>query len=283
MNKLDQFIDDLQEQIFDEARQSLGEKGFDRWRNPRFAGKMENPDAHGRVRGTCGDTMEIFFKFENNRVKQGSYYTDGCASSGVSGSFAIELTPLPGYLNLDTGTLTGVTVYADGEQVGETPLAALELAAGEHLLSLEKARYEPVQTNILIEGRATTQDLSLSLLPAWANVELSSSPAGATVSIDGIELGSTPLRTQVLEGEHEFVVKLAAHKAWTDTLEITAREDLNVPPITLEEADGLVMLRTTPANASITVDGVYQGQTPLELTLPPGTSHKLNFFLNGNY
>lgn len=92
MNKLDQFIDDLQEQIFDEARQAMGEKGFDRWRKPRFAGKMENPDAHGCVRGTCGDTMEIFFKFENNRVKQGSYYTDGCASSGVSGSFAVELT-----------------------------------------------------------------------------------------------------------------------------------------------------------------------------------------------
>ncbi len=92
MDKLDQFLDDLQEEIYDEAREAMGEKGFDRWRNPRFAGKMENPDAHGRVLGTCGDTMEIFFKFENNQVKEGSYMTDGCASSGVSGSFAVELT-----------------------------------------------------------------------------------------------------------------------------------------------------------------------------------------------
>jgi len=91
MNKLDSFLDDLQEEIFDEARGALGEKGFDRWRNPRFAGKMENPDGHGRVLGTCGDTMEIFFKFKNNIVKEGSYMTDGCASSGVSGSFAVEL------------------------------------------------------------------------------------------------------------------------------------------------------------------------------------------------
>jgi len=92
MDKLDQFLDNLQEEIYDEAREAMGEKGFDRWRNPQFAGKMENPDAHGRVLGTCGDTMEIFFKFENNRVKEGSYMTDGCASSGVSGSFAVELT-----------------------------------------------------------------------------------------------------------------------------------------------------------------------------------------------
>ena len=92
MNQLDQFLDNLQEQIFDEAREAMGEKGFDRWRNPRFAGKMENPHAHGRVVGTCGDTMEIFFKFENGRVKQGSYITDGCGSSSVSGSFAVELS-----------------------------------------------------------------------------------------------------------------------------------------------------------------------------------------------
>ncbi len=92
MDKLDQFLDNLQEEIYDEAREAMGEKGFDRWRNPQFAGKMENPDAHGRVLGTCGDTMEIFFKFEDNRVKEGSYMTDGCASSGVSGSFAVELT-----------------------------------------------------------------------------------------------------------------------------------------------------------------------------------------------
>ncbi len=92
MDKLDQFLDDLQEQIFDEARGALGEKGFDRWRNPRFSGKIEKPDAHGRVLGTCGDTMEIFLKFKNNQVKEGSYMTDGCASSSVSGSFAVELT-----------------------------------------------------------------------------------------------------------------------------------------------------------------------------------------------
>jgi nitrogen fixation protein NifU and related proteins len=92
MDQLDDFLDNLQEQIYDEAREAMGEKGFDRWRNPRFAGKMENPDAHGRVIGTCGDTMEIFFKFENDRVKQGSYTTDGCGSSSVSGSFAVEIS-----------------------------------------------------------------------------------------------------------------------------------------------------------------------------------------------
>lgn len=91
MDKLDDFLNNLQEEIFNEARQALGEKGFQRWRNPRFAGKMPDPDAHGRVKGTCGDTMEMFLKIEDNRVIEGSYMTDGCASSSIAGSFAVEL------------------------------------------------------------------------------------------------------------------------------------------------------------------------------------------------
>ena len=69
MNKLDDFIDNLQEQIFEETRQAFGEKGFQRWRNPCFAGIMDNPDAHGRVTVSCGDTMEIFLKLYEGRQK----------------------------------------------------------------------------------------------------------------------------------------------------------------------------------------------------------------------
>ena len=75
--------------------------------------------------------------------------------------------------------------------------------------------------------------------------------------------------------------KLAAHKAWTDSIVVIARVDQMLPPITLEPADGLVLLRSTPSNASVTVNGVYQGQTPLELSLAPEANHDLVFFANG--
>jgi formylglycine-generating enzyme required for sulfatase activity len=196
-------------------------------------------------------------------------------------SFAIELVPLPGFLDLDTGTAEGIEVFADGESVGVTPLQNLELAAGEHTLTLRHPRYEELQTTVAIEGRSLRQSLSLQLMPAWATVDFTTMPPGATVTIDGVDAGQTPLSTEVLQGEHEVVVKLAAHKAWTDEIEVTARQDFAVPAITLEPADGLVMLRSTPTNAGVTLDGQYQGQTPLEVTVPPGRSHQLTFFLNG--
>jgi nitrogen fixation protein NifU and related proteins len=91
MDDFDRFVDALQEEIFDEARAAYGEKGFDRWRRPRYQGRMTSPDGAARLTGECGDTMEIFLKFENNRVTDASYFTDGCASSAICGSFAAEL------------------------------------------------------------------------------------------------------------------------------------------------------------------------------------------------
>ena len=113
---VDGFLDRLQEQIFDEAREVYGERGFHRWRNPRYQGKMRNPDAHARVTGTCGDTMEICLKFERDRVTDASYRTDGCASSSISGSFAAELTI--GRTPDQIADITGETVLA---AIGKLP------------------------------------------------------------------------------------------------------------------------------------------------------------------
>jgi nitrogen fixation NifU-like protein len=90
-NSLDDFVDDLQNQIFEETRAAYGEIVYQRWRNPLYMGKMENSDAHAQVKGECGDTIEIFLKFKNDRIREASFLTDGCGPSAVCGSFAAEM------------------------------------------------------------------------------------------------------------------------------------------------------------------------------------------------
>jgi nitrogen fixation protein NifU and related proteins len=90
-DRFDAFVEKLQEQIFDETRDAFGEAGFQRWRHPLYRGPMADADSHARVTGECGDTMEIFLKFKNNRVCNAAYLTDGCGSSTVCGSFAAEM------------------------------------------------------------------------------------------------------------------------------------------------------------------------------------------------
>ena len=113
---LDDFVDQLQNKINDEAIGVLGEQGFKRWQNPKYRGKLENPDAHGRITGTCGDTMEIFLKVENYSVKEVSYLTDGCGTSNVCCSFAAEMALGKTFERLPE--ITGESIL---EKLGEVP------------------------------------------------------------------------------------------------------------------------------------------------------------------
>ena len=90
-DNLDDFIDGLQDQIYQETRAAYGDLAFERWQNLLYLGPMEDPDGSARITGSCGDTMEIFLKFENGRVKEATFQTDGCGTSAVCGSFAAEM------------------------------------------------------------------------------------------------------------------------------------------------------------------------------------------------
>lgn len=115
-DNFDAFVNGLQEQIFDVAKEAFGEKGFHRWRNPKHNGPLQNCDTSARVTGKCGDTMEIFLKFEDNRVNRASYVTDGCASSSLSGSFAAELA-----MGKTPDELLDITGDAVIEAIGRLP------------------------------------------------------------------------------------------------------------------------------------------------------------------
>ena len=90
-NSFDDFIADLQNQIHEEMRESYGEVAFERWLRPQYMGVMDSPDGYGHLAGTCGDSMEIFLRFEKDKVKEATFQTDGCGSSVVCGSLAAEL------------------------------------------------------------------------------------------------------------------------------------------------------------------------------------------------
>jgi nitrogen fixation NifU-like protein len=54
----DSIIEKLQNRIFEEAKEALENWVFQRWRNPIYRGRMDNLDAHARIKGTCDDTWK---------------------------------------------------------------------------------------------------------------------------------------------------------------------------------------------------------------------------------
>ena len=122
---MDDFVHEIREQIYEETKEAYGNKAYQRWLNPLFMGSMNNPDGYARSVGVCGDTMEIFLKFDENRVKQALFQADGCGSSSVCASFAVELS---------MGKAPGELLAITGEVIMET-LEGLP-KEDEHLASL---------------------------------------------------------------------------------------------------------------------------------------------------
>lgn len=82
---------ELQESIMQDAKKIYSEKVIERWLNPRNLGKIRNPDGSAKIKGPCGDTMQISFKVKDRRLSKIRFKTDGCASSIAAGSMAAEL------------------------------------------------------------------------------------------------------------------------------------------------------------------------------------------------
>jgi nitrogen fixation NifU-like protein len=88
---VDEFAHKLQEQIIDQYRKYYSDKVIELWENPKYMDKMSDPDGYAQVKGTCGDTMEIFIKVKNDIITEATFFSDGCGATIACGSTAAEM------------------------------------------------------------------------------------------------------------------------------------------------------------------------------------------------
>jgi formylglycine-generating enzyme required for sulfatase activity len=193
----------------------------------------------------------------------------------------IEMQKLPGLITIESLHLQEARVQVDSVDIGTTPLVDAELEAGEHELVVSKERYLPHTERITVTGRSIRERFEVDLEPAWAVLSFTRQPAGAEVLVDGESVGMTPLNAELLQGERDVTVKLVGHKAWQQEFSVIAGQDVVVPEVQLVPADGLVFIRSNPSDASVTINGQFMGQTPLEVSLAPQELHEITLFKAG--
>ena len=82
----DRFVEELQQQILEDARTVYSDKVIEEFYHPKNLGRMSEPDAHGRVRGWCGDTIEIYLRLDGETIKEITFMADGCGLGVACGS-----------------------------------------------------------------------------------------------------------------------------------------------------------------------------------------------------
>ncbi len=192
----------------------------------------------------------------------------------------LVLQPLPGKLDVTTQP-NGARVFIDNKQLGETPLKAVPVEAGQYRLRIQMARYLPLAQDLLIQGREIQQQVVAPLAPAWANISIDSQPQGASILIDGEAAGSTPAVVEILQGEHQLILQKESYSDWQQLLKITAGKNQDLGKAVLQAAAGTVHLVSVPKHANVTVDGEFQGQTPMTLEVSPQRTHALAIFKPG--
>lgn len=192
---------------------------------------------------------------------------------GTTDPFRFTLQKGPGRL-LVTTEPDGAKVFADGKEAGTTP-AQIELESGEHELRVEKERYLTDTRKVAIEGMGKEQSLEIQLKPAWGGLSINSRPAGATVNLDGKDVGQTPLAVEALHGTRQVEVLKDGWKPAKQAVEVQAGTTTTVPIIELERLDGTIIVESNPAGSSVLVNGQFRGHTPATLTVAGDKSHQI--------
>ncbi|MEM6543693.1 MAG: PEGA domain-containing protein [Pseudomonadota bacterium] len=224
---------------------------------------------------------------ERYLIRPGTYQVDASApgyhpfqkelkvTREASQTVELVLQPLPGRISISSNP-TAAVVFIDDEHVGTTPFEDLAVEAGEHVLRIEAPRFLTLEQAIAVTGRDVQQNLALALDPAWGDISIASEPALATVLVDGEPFGETPLVAEILEGEHTISLRLAGYADETFPLTVEAGVGQALESIQLTPATGVLSVTSSPSQANVSVNGVFAGQTPLELELEPNKSHRLN-------
>jgi nitrogen fixation NifU-like protein len=90
-DEFQKLADELQQAIIEDAREVYSETVIDHAMNPRNAGTITDADGYGKVKGSCGDTMELWLRVNNVVITNATFMTDGCGTSIAAGSTVTEM------------------------------------------------------------------------------------------------------------------------------------------------------------------------------------------------
>lgn len=145
----------------------------------------------------------------------------------------------------------------------------------------EHARQMLIQSRMESSQEWIAQTFSLTLSQAKGHLDLHSVPEGATVYLDGQQMGVTPLLTSLKPGIHELLLKKDHFKDLKTNIMITANQTSG-KTFELQPGwgNGEIMVDSFPQGAMIQVDGLDAGKTPNRVKMSYGT-HVVSIFKDG--
>lgn len=215
--------------------------------------------------------------------KAGYYPLEETINIGMLASYTFKRTlkKKPGLVSINVDPPQLARVYIDTRYVGVAPMQDVELTAGIHSIELQRYRYQPLWSELQVEGAQQKQQFSFSMVPAWSLVSFDSKPNAAQVWLDGENLGQTPLELEVDVGRHQLELVHPDFSAYISEFVVLPNQPLDLGVIELGRDPSYLIVKSSPANANVFVNEQQQGATPLTITLLPNVDYKIRFAKQG--
>lgn len=141
-----------------------------------------------------------------DRIKRREYILAGGGILIMAGVIIFLIILLQsGVGKLDIYTSETAEVYLDGVKIGTAPFVFQNIPTGSHKIAVEQPGfYRSAEKEIVIEKNKL---LTLNeVIPSGGMIMITSARPGLTVSLNGVEIGQTPLSKKLVIGRHRIEV-----------------------------------------------------------------------------
>lgn len=193
-----------------------------------------------------------------------------------------ELMPAYGFLRIegDKALLSQASIYIDNANGSGALSTPQKLGSGQHKVRIVHPMYKPYEQTVVIADNETNT-LSVNLNANYANVTLQVD-ADAEIWVNGEKKGVRSWTGNLEAGSYVIECRMKDHKTTRVEQDITS--EMSGETLTLEVPEpltGMLVLSTTPAMASIIIDGEKKGDTPMRFNKMPVGKHTIRIEKQG--
>ncbi len=209
-----------------------------------------------------------------NDVKQG-----GTASTQTKIDFGLLYDE---DVSLRTETIPGIDIRFEPDLITDKDKCVSkgiisvseDVPAKKHLISIVGTGSDGEQHNCTLELTVVSTKGSISIM----------SPTGASVYLDGMDKGKTPIDLDNIEqGQHTVTLRLEGYEDWSQTISVETGKTTPILPTNMTHVPttGNISISSSPEEAKVYIDDTHQGETPTVLKNIEQGVHEINLKLEG--
>jgi hypothetical protein len=165
----------------------------------------------------------------------------------------------------------GARAFLDGIEMGPVPVDIKDVKAGEHIVEVKAPGFQNGEKKVTVRaGQSEIVKFDLNPSADQGTIKIVSTVPEAEVFLDGAAVGKVPQERRISVGPHPVVVRLNGYKQFEQTVHVDAGKTITVSAEL--KAVGRLRILSTPAGASVTINGIPLGKTPFDSEVEVGDS-----------